>query len=439
MFNPFGKKFTELTEDDLQILRKVSEGWYIEYKSIIPEAKKIAKSVASFGNSYGGLYILGIEADKNNCAINFPGVDIKLDIIHDAVKGNINPFPYFDCYTIGLKNGKSIIIITVEEGFEPPYIHNDGRIYRRQESSSDPIPETNRYSLDQLYNKSQEHKEKLENFRTIDYGICKGEENWSYLNGYINTKQLERTIITDLHTFDFQKKIINLFNEEFNIDEAAVGQINGRMLFNNVTAFNNSIIIRNISNIAYNTLTIELFSNGCMKFMLPITVRPISNSRSYSRILEYCRKHNIDDDDLKLIKWVPISNLCTELIGVFIKYFKFLKEYDCFDDIEFVFEGQNIWRVCLFSDEEEYFDYIQEYSLPIVIKDNIVYPEKPYQIIFSNETDTINKDNSFIMGILGILGMALSGFGIPSAKSVVLFTSESKNRRKYNVSYSSST
>jgi hypothetical protein len=430
MFNPFGKKFYELNEDDLQVLCKVSEGWHIEYKSATPEPRRIAKSIASFGNSYGGLYILGIEADKqNNCAINFPGVDIKLDIIHDAVKGNINPFPYFDCYMVSLKNGEFVVIVAIEEGFEPPYIHNGGRIYRRQESSSEPIHESNRYSIDQLYAKSQGYKIKKENFRTIDYGSCKGEENWSYLNGYINTRQLERSRIADFQMPDFQSKILNLFSEEFNIDEADIGQIKGRMIFNNITLFTNSAIIRNISNIAYNTLTLELFSNGCMKFMLPIIVRPISNSRSYSRILEYIRKCHIDISELELIRWVPISDLCTSLIGIFIKYFKFLKEYNCFDDLEIVFEGQNIWRTCLFSDEEAYFDYIQKCSLPIVIKNNIVYPEKPCMITFSNFED-IDKEaeNSFIKPLFAILGVALSGLGMPSTESAVLFTSEAKKR-----------
>ncbi|GHU52304.1 hypothetical protein FACS1894200_12850 [Spirochaetia bacterium] len=75
MFNPFGKNLKDIQENDLQNLHTVSEGWYIEYKSILPDSKKIAKSIASFANSYGGLYLIGVVADKQtNCAVEFPGV-----------------------------------------------------------------------------------------------------------------------------------------------------------------------------------------------------------------------------------------------------------------------------------------------------------------------------------------------------------------------------
>jgi predicted HTH transcriptional regulator len=82
MFNPFGKNLADIIENDLQGLLTVGEGWYIEYKSAVPDSKKIAKSIASFSNSYGGLYILGVESDKNtNCAVSFPGIDIKIDLL----------------------------------------------------------------------------------------------------------------------------------------------------------------------------------------------------------------------------------------------------------------------------------------------------------------------------------------------------------------------
>jgi hypothetical protein len=428
MFNPFGKSLSNITEDDLQILLTVSEGWYIEYKGAIPESKKIAKSIASFSNSYGGLYLLGVESDRaTNCAIQFPGVDINIDKIHDAVRGNLNPFPHFECYTVPVQNGRSVVIVAVEEGLYPPCIHNDGRIYRRQESSSDPIHETNRYSIDQLYEKAKNYKEKLEIFRTIDYGFCKGEDNQPYLVCYINPARIEQKLITDFGNPGFHQKILDIFNKEFDINEPNIGRINGKMTFNNVTLFSESIIIRNMSNmdIAYNTLTIELFKNGSMKFMLPIRTVSLSNHIAV-QIRNFCNQNSIEGFDSRIIKWTPIYDLVISIIGVFINYIKFMvKEYNFNDTLEITFEGIDVWRICLFSETDSYLNYINKYSLPIVIKDNIKYPEKAFtvQIIFDNDSEA-----SFIMSIFSVVGVALSGFGMPLTEAINIYTTEAKGK-----------
>ena len=67
-FNPFNKNFNQLKYDDLSTLieNEVSEGWTLEYKSKILKSKDIAKSIASFANSEGGWYIVGVEEKGKN-------------------------------------------------------------------------------------------------------------------------------------------------------------------------------------------------------------------------------------------------------------------------------------------------------------------------------------------------------------------------------------
>ena len=67
MYNPFNKIISEIKYEDLEKLIKnnISEGWFIEYKSSFPKNKKIADSIASFANSEGGWYIVGIEEKEN--------------------------------------------------------------------------------------------------------------------------------------------------------------------------------------------------------------------------------------------------------------------------------------------------------------------------------------------------------------------------------------
>jgi predicted HTH transcriptional regulator len=61
MFYPFGKSFIKVKEKDLELLKSVAEGWYVEYKKEKQNGKKIAKSISSFANSHGGIYFIGIE------------------------------------------------------------------------------------------------------------------------------------------------------------------------------------------------------------------------------------------------------------------------------------------------------------------------------------------------------------------------------------------
>lgn len=66
---PFYKNISEIEYKDIENLKenKVPEGIYIEYKSRMLKSKKnykIAQSLASFANSYGGWYIVGIEEKK---------------------------------------------------------------------------------------------------------------------------------------------------------------------------------------------------------------------------------------------------------------------------------------------------------------------------------------------------------------------------------------
>jgi predicted HTH transcriptional regulator len=143
-----------------------------------PNPKKIAKSISSFANSYGGIYFIGIEADSStNFATDFIGVEDSPDVIRDSVRGHLQPFPYFETFSINLNNGKKVLMAVIPEGRNPPYIYSDGRIYRRQEAASDPISENNRHAIDELYRKALKYEEELEKFRNFDLTFCRGEDD----------------------------------------------------------------------------------------------------------------------------------------------------------------------------------------------------------------------------------------------------------------------
>src|SRR2546426_12079226 len=101
MFNPFGKPLERIERADIDILvgNHVAEGQFVEYKSIFPpDASKIAKSIASFANTSGGWYIVGVHTNANNEADRLEGFSIPTNFkpkehVRNTVRGNIQPVP----------------------------------------------------------------------------------------------------------------------------------------------------------------------------------------------------------------------------------------------------------------------------------------------------------------------------------------------------------
>jgi predicted HTH transcriptional regulator len=107
MYNPFNKKIEELTFDDLHTLidNEVTEGFYLEFKSNFQEPRKIAKSIASFANTYGGWYFIGVDDEETtNIARDIVGFDVTKYI---QPKESIRQIQYFAkipplCFTYSL-------------------------------------------------------------------------------------------------------------------------------------------------------------------------------------------------------------------------------------------------------------------------------------------------------------------------------------------------
>ena len=75
-FSPFDKPLKKLVSSDLETLRSVSEGWYVEYKQAAINASSIAKRISEFANTYGGWVCFGIsEKSKDEpVADAYPGI-----------------------------------------------------------------------------------------------------------------------------------------------------------------------------------------------------------------------------------------------------------------------------------------------------------------------------------------------------------------------------
>ena len=194
-YSPFDKSINDLQTSDLAVLRDVSEGWYVEYKSQVPKGIALAKAISALANTYGGWLFLGIEEKSKDepVAGSFPGipngeVESTLQRLRQSTNAHLNPIPHFEskvlrgpCSQIELADEASIVAVEVPQSHTTPHIHKDGRIYRRVADSSEPKFETDRFMLDQLWRRADPIREKTRRWVENDPEFSEAEAKMPYL------------------------------------------------------------------------------------------------------------------------------------------------------------------------------------------------------------------------------------------------------------------
>lgn len=167
-YSPFSEPLENIAAKDLDALREVSEGWYVEYKEQSPTASALAKSISAFANTYGGWLFVGVreESKDNPVASSFPGVpkpdvDPLIQKIRKCATDHINPTPHFETRVVWCANGtdesrvqSAVICVWIPRSAITPHVHKSGQIYRRVADASEPKPESDRFVLDQLWQRA---------------------------------------------------------------------------------------------------------------------------------------------------------------------------------------------------------------------------------------------------------------------------------------------
>ena len=141
----FTKLAADITFEDIEdFCREFSEGVQVEYKRDIDIKKHIPKIVSSFANTFGGIFMIGVETEKkNNEVVAIDGIPnsegIEERILQSALTG-IYPAVIPEVIIRDVPDTNNIVVIVrVDESPQAPHaIQNSTRAYIRTGSITQP-------------------------------------------------------------------------------------------------------------------------------------------------------------------------------------------------------------------------------------------------------------------------------------------------------------
>jgi len=380
-YTPFDVDLDEVTETHIAGLREVAEGWSVEYKSIVPMPKDLAKSLSSFANRYGGWLFLGIQEDStDNTAASFPGIpdsDVTSAVqrVRDAAKDLLQPTVPFihrtlsgPLATISLPTGYSIIVIRIPEGATPPYMHNDGRVYVRTGDSSSPVPATDRTTLDLLHRKAAEKSNLLIDLIDRRPQVSQGEDETPYLHLVICSDPFR--VLNHWYSGSFA--------EFSNIMSA------GPLPFDNLYASQNGFVARQAkNNDRYSRLFTWEFSRTCNSFVtlpLPILPTPHLDGRYYGT--EDWKQFDCGEPfgamlakaELRPNNILNLNILISVLVGILLRHRELVGEVGISGPFYIKGVVENVWRATPFIDLREYMTHIESFDFPVVQDREVIVP-----------------------------------------------------------------
>ena len=382
-YNPFNKPLDELTADDLNVLinNEVTEGYWIEYKSEFQESKKISKSIASFANTFGGWYLVGVKADKTKnvatdiCGFSLTDIPDPIAKLRDSIKSNIDPIPVFHPKLIDIGSGRATLIVQIPDNQNTPFINRNGRIYRRVGDSSDPVPENNRNVVDRLVDNGRELVKQFADFCRDERTFSKAEEEQSWVNIFLSPYPLGAIERYDMLSTDGIENLIQLSQSPIKIhfdDTQEIGS--GNLPFNSGQIGVGSVILRQVepSKIAFNSLTAELFADGRAKFFVPLRIMmPVLEEANIQQLKSTQVRQALEriaasdrDHSSTLLRFFDIRQLWAIIINLLNFYQKWYGEALEQNNVQVSITMENIWRLVPFCDMDEWGTHVQKFGLP---------------------------------------------------------------------------
>jgi hypothetical protein len=169
----FQRSVDSIQSNDLEELRALEEGWFVEFKLQLPDSQKLAKSLSSFANAHGGLLVIGIQEDAKTrrmgafAPMSLEQADEAKTRIRQAAEAHLQPCPIFHAKSIEVpgfseeQTERWVVLVRIEKGDRAPYLHSSGSVYTRKGDSASPLPLTDLGLFERLWFEGKRKKEAL--------------------------------------------------------------------------------------------------------------------------------------------------------------------------------------------------------------------------------------------------------------------------------------
>ena len=423
---PFDKGLRELSPSDLQDLTGVHEGWYVEYKRQAITQGDLSKSLSAFANQYGGWLFIGVaENRETNTAESFPGIPTssipaELERLRNAAKDTVRPSIFYEHIvidgpvdSIGLADGKSIIVVNIPQGADTPYFHTNGRIYRRVGDSSTPVHISDRAELDLLSEHGRIARSRLEDKVSKLPEVSKGEENTPFLH---------------IHILSDPYEIMgHRYRGRFSDFAAAMAE---RMLpFDNIFPTTEGFVARQVQSNREphrRLLTWELSLNCDSFITVPINV--ITNggsqvgSTNYSTLQPFLAE--MEKSHYGYTEALDLEQLLVLLMTIVVRHRRLAGQANIKGPFYVKARLENMWRRVPFIDVPEFLKHISEFGFPLIQQADIfapsgtsldsfvVWPERDTPL--SGDSIDAGEIDSIIPDMIAIGRHVFYAAGIPS-------------------------
>lgn len=431
-YNPFGKDLQDLQPEDLAVLRSVSEGWYVDYKQTVLGVERLAKSIASFANQYGGWLFLGIKQsdDGKETAGTFVGIP-SAELLNariacrNAALTKLHPAPYLDlkflegpCPGIGLAAGRGVLVLWIPEGMDAPYIHSSGAIFRRVADGSDLKPETDRHILEKLWEKNRRARKRLAERFYERPARSDAESGHTYVHLHLMSDPLR----------DRGHRSRTTWEEFADIMQNGPAEIG--MPFDNVFMGASAYIARQTAgNEPWRLLATWRYEVDCSSMVtIPLNETPANWTtagvflRGYKyadAFVRHFREANYEPCCL-----LDVNLLCTILMGVFLKHRILAARDKIYGPFYFRAHVENMWRRIPFLDIQSYVDFVGCRGIPVIQdRSALAPPGAEYDSMITlpaREADFTSAESAAKDMILAFV-VILAALGIPLS---VVATSE---------------
>ena len=383
-YTPFDKNFEDLRVFDLEVLKGVHEGWYVEYKSEMVNASAMAKAISAFANTYGGWLFIGIseKSKDNNVAGEFIGLssDNKDKIrqkIRSALAANVQPTPFYEIKflddpknTIGLPKEKSILVIHTPSSPQAPHVHKDGRIYKRVSDSSEPKPETDPHLLSQIWNRREKSDAIIKDWIDDHPEFSEGESKNPYLRVLLTPDDWGQSQVSLRANMHDVRSVLHGSQEDSYHMPLQTTHLTGQGYVGRQTGGNDP----------YNfgvTFQTDTYLNA--EFVLPFRFHRLDNTDELWLYLQGYDQTNSYVDILnkgshKKINIIDLNHLYAGLIAVIIKYRKLQrlagKETSYYAKVILL----NGWRFHPFIDDADCISQFEKFGVPMIMSDEVIAP-----------------------------------------------------------------